>query len=404
LAAGVRREFAGVKMLLFWCELEYLLVMAVWLAVLGVVLRSLLLWRRRLKATPGDVVGGRKPSGEKGAEQKTPGTVGGAWKLKLAFSVWSLLALLTSLEFVFAAFVDTTDAFNATNVCHRWFRRHVDPYRNEAGFRDRREPQAGSRDDVRQIYFFGDSFTIAQGVDRLEDRFTDLVEAELNLRRGSAGSEIQVANFGEFGWDVSLIEGMVRATLEQGYQPDVIVYVYMLNDIEGYDPRTEVAIKSIQQSRSTFWLWQRTYFFNWLHFCWQQAQAGRTVDYFPHLADSYDSPVWVNVRASLQRIKERCDEHGVEFRMVFFPFLHNLGPEYPFKHAHQKLAEFCDDVGVRYLDLEPVLTPHTDEGLMVNRFDNHPNERCHAIVADAIVEQLLADQAEDAVLPQASRQ
>ena len=379
-------------MLLFWCELEYLLAMAVWSAVLIVALRSLLLWRRRLRGAAAEVAEGRKPSGQKRSAEKPVSTVSGSWKLKLAFSVWSLLALLTSLELGFAAFVDTTDAFNATNVCHRWFRRHVDPYRNEAGFRDRREPQAGSRDDVRQIYFFGDSFTIAQGVDRLEDRFTDRVEAELNLRRGSTGKEIQVANFGEFGWDVSLIEGMVQATLGQGYRPDVIVYVYMLNDIEGYDPRTEVAIKSIQQSRSTFWLWNRTYFFNWLHFCWQQYNAGRTVDYFPHLADSYNSPVWPNVRAALQRIKERCDAHGVEFRMAFFPFLHNLGREYPFKHAHKKLADFCEESGVKYLDLEPVLSPHSGEGLMVNKFDNHPNERSHAIVADAMVEQLLQDQ------------
>jgi|GEM_PF-349767 len=395
-------------MLLFWCEPDYLLAMAVWSALLVVALRMLLLWRRRLKAASNEVVEARRErSGSKRSAQQTGSVVSGSvvsgsvvsgsWKLKLAFSVWALVALLTSLELGFAAFVDTTDAFNATNVCHRWFRRHVDPYRNEAGFRDRRELKAGPQDDVRQIYFFGDSFTIAQGVDRLDDRFTDRVEAELNRRRGSTGKEIRVANLGEFGWDVSLIEGMVRATLEQGYRPDVLVYVYMLNDIEGYDPRTEIAIRSIQRSRSTFWLWTRTYFFNWMHFCWQQAQAGRTVDYFPHLADSYDSPVWQNVRAALQRIKERCDEHGVEFRMAFFPFLHNLGPEYPFEHAHQKLAEFCDEAGVKYLDLEPVLTPHGDEGLMVNRFDNHPNERCHALVAEAIVGQLLQDQIEKTV-------
>ncbi|MBI1313964.1 hypothetical protein GC176_21935 [bacterium] len=365
-------------MLLFWCETDYLIVLAVWLVVLIVALRGLLLWRRRLRicstAKDGD------------------GAAAGGWKLKLAFSLWSLLALLTSLELGFAAFVDTTDAFNATNVCHRWFRRHVDPYRNNADFRDRRNLTIRKPPGVKQIFFFGDSFTIAQGINRLEDRFTDRVEADLNRLRPADSPQIEVFNLGEFGWEVSTIESTIQAALQEGYQPDVLVYVYMLNDIEGYDPRTEIAIRGIQQIRPRFWLWSRTYFFNWLHFCWQQYNAGRTVDYFPHLADSYDSPVWLNVRAALQRIRDRCDEHGVEFRMVFFPFLHNLGPKYPFKHAHQKLAEFCNDAEVKYLDLEPVLTSHRDEDLMVNRFDNHPNERCHALVADAIVERLLNDQ------------
>jgi hypothetical protein len=383
-------------MMLFWCEPDYLLAIVVWLGVLIVALRSLLLWRRRLKVESRESNEGSRSSDRKLTGRQSDRDARSNWKLRLALSVWSLLVLLTALEIGFAAFVDTTDAFNATNVCHRWFRRHVDPYRNEAGFRDHRDLTTEPSHGVRQIFVFGDSFTIAQGVDRLEDRFTNRIEAELNRRRGSTEDEVQVANLGEFGWDVSIIEGMVQATLEHGYQPDVLVYVYMLNDIEGYDPRTEIAIRNIQRSRSTFWLWTRTYFFNWLHFCWQQAQAGRTVDYFPHLADSYNSPVWPNVRAALQRIKARCDEHGVEFRMAFFPFLHNLGPEYPFKHAHQKLVDFCDEAGVKYVDLEPVLTPHTDEGLMVNRFDNHPNERCHALVAEALVELLLHDQAGDA--------
>jgi hypothetical protein len=359
-------------MLLFWCEIDYLIVMAAWTAGLFVAVRSLLLWRRRLKAN-GDI---RRSA-----------------RLMLAFSIWSFLAVVTVIELGFAAFVDTTDAFSATNVSDRWFKRHVDPYLNNAGFRDRRDLTPGARDDVSQVFVFGDSFTIAQGINRLEDRFTDRVEAGLNRPGVSASNAVEVFNLGEFGWDVSLIEGVVKATFQEGYRPDVVVYVYMLNDIEGYDPRTEVAIREVQQTQPRFWLWSRTYFLNWLHFLWQQYDAGRTVDYFPHLADSYNSPVWLNVRSSLSRIQKQCEENGAEFRMVFFPFLHNLGPDYPFKHAHRKLAEFCEERGVRYLDLEPVLTPHRDEGLMVNRFDNHPNERCHALVADAIVSHLMNDEA-----------
>jgi hypothetical protein len=36
------------------------------------------------------------------------------------------------------------------------------------------------------------------------------------------------------------------------------------------------------------------------------------------------------------------------------------------------------------LDLVETLEPHVDEGLTVNRYDAHPNERAHKLVAEAL--------------------
>ena len=359
-------------MLLFWCSWTYLTAMAVLGLSLVWCLRFLL---RRIRAV----------------RRQPPETRRFPFWLRPMFAVWSLLTVLFLLELGFAAFVDTTDAFNATNVSARWFRRHVEPYRNREGFRDRREFPKRDSDRETRVAMIGDSFTIAQGVDRMEDRFTDLCEVEINQRRQPDQKNVAVYNFGEFGWEVSVIESMVRAMFRSGYRPDIVVYVYMLNDIEGYDPRTKEAIKIIQQTQPQFFLWTDTYFFNWVNFLWRQKQAQRTVEYFPHLADSYREAPWNGVRSSLELMHETCKQNDAELRMVFFPFLHNLGPDYEFPHAHQQLAEFCTERGIRYLDLEPMLTPRRNDGLTVNRYDNHPNERCHAIVAKAISEQLLND-------------
>jgi hypothetical protein len=48
---------------------------------------------------------------------------------------------------------------------------------------------------------------------------------------------------------------------------------------------------------------------------------------------------------------------------------------------------------VPVLDLRPVLESHAGEGLTVNRFDAHPNERAHALAAAAIERELLDDPA-----------
>lgn len=354
-------------MLLFWTEPEYLLAMAGWLAVMVLTLRWLLQTRRRLRVL---------------APRKTRRS------LYVAFSTWLVLALLTAFELSFAAFVDHSDAFNMTNISKRWFRRHIETQRNLAGFRDQREFVEQLPDGLRRIVFLGDSFTIGHGIRRREDRFTDRVEAAIEQ---VAPGQYQVANLGECGWEVSMIEAMMKATFEKGYRTNVVVYVYMLNDIEGYDPRTQATIRELQETQPQSGLWTNTYFFNWLYFRWQQYQAGRTVDYFPHLANSYRSEAWRKVRNSLRRMHANAREHGTEFRLVVFPFLHNLGPDYPFQAVHQQLVDFCREEGIAVLDLEPVLTPHRSEGLVVNAFDNHPNEFCHGLVAEAILKELLSD-------------
>lgn len=359
-------------MLLFWCSAKYLLAMTAIAAVLVWWLRAMLRKVRSVRQQPAD-------------QRKTP-----IW-LKPLFACWVMVSILFALELGFAAFVNTTDAFNATNVSARWFERHVDPFRNRDGFRDHRNFGARRNETKSRLIMIGDSFTIAQGINDMDKRFTDLCEAQLNQRRTPQQKLVEIFNLGEFGWEVSVIESIVKVSLDKGYAPDVVVYIYMLNDIEGYDPRTEQAIKVVSQDQPRFFLWTETYFFNWMHFLWRQKQAQRTVDYFPHLADSYREGPWIGVQKSLDAMHAHCTANNAELRMVFFPFLHDLGPDYDFKHAHQQLADYCKQKNIRYLDLEPVLSAHHQEGLTVHRYDNHPNERCHAIVAEAISNELLDD-------------
>jgi len=352
--------------MLFWTEPEYLLAAFLWMLALGFGLRRLLLWRRRCKV--------------QGSSVKAVG---------VALSVWMLLAFVTSLEVGFAAFADSTDAFNMTNISKRWFRRYIEPQRNGDGFRDRREFAKQPPEGVQRVMFYGDSFTIGHGLRRMQDRFSDRVEVGLNA--GATAPRWECANLGECGWEIAAIEGVMKATLKEGYRAKIFVYCYMLNDIEGYDPRTTEAIKEIQKHQPQHWLWTRTYFFNWLFFRWQQYQAGRTVDYFPHLRDSYRSPVWNSVKATLIRMRNVAAERDVELRVAIFPFMHNLGAEYPFREVHQQLAAFCRLEKIPVLDLEPVFTAHLQEGLVVSRFDNHPNERGHELAADALLSELLSD-------------
>lgn len=352
--------------MLLWTEPEYLIAMTIWLIALGMSLKQFLHTRLLRK--------------ERRANLRA---------INAALSLWMLLAVLTAIELGFAAFADGTDAFNMTNVSKRWFRRYLEPQRHNDGFRDQRELVRKLPTGTQRVLFLGDSFTIGHGLRRLEDRFSDRIEVVLN--HCSKSGKWECGNLGECGFEISMIEGILKATLDRGYDARVVVYCYMLNDIEGYDRRTEEAIKEIQKHQPQNWLLTRTYFLNWLYFRWQQFRAGRTVDYFPHLKDSYRSPAWVGVTRTLLNMRDLAKSHDVEFRVALFPFMHNLGPDYPFREAHQQLVAFCRQENIPVQDLEPVFTEHRQEGLVVGRFDNHPNERANELAAEALLKELLAD-------------
>lgn len=348
----------------FYLPLDYLIGLLVWILFLGWSCIWCLRRRQHLKRSR------RRLSG-----------------VNLLLSLWMLCGVLTLGELWCAFLIDQSDAFNMTNISKRWFRKYIESQRNQAGWRDRREFSRTVPEGVKRICFLGDSFTIGHGIRRREDRFSDLVEGSLERTRPG---EFQVANLGDPGLETSQIEAIVKSTLDQGYQIDMAIYVFMLNDIEGYDPRTQEVIKTLQQVEPRFFLVSKTYFFNWLYFRFRQA-TGPGSNYFPHLVESYVTTPWDGLRRKLVELKSDCLTQNVDFRMVIFPFLQNLGPGYPFHDAHLRLVKFCREEHIPCLDLEPVLSRHAAETLTVNRFDAHPNERAHAIVAKALEETLLKD-------------
>ena len=355
--------------MIWYLPTSYIVGMVVWLLCLALAVRFLLRRRQSLKSRAS------KPSVLR-------------W-VHAGLSLWMLLSALTGVELAFALCVDFSDAFNMTNISKRWFERHIDAERNDAGFRDAREFTHHVPEGVRRICFFGDSFTAGHGITNMADRFTDRIAVA--LERAHPGKYV-VANLGEPGYEVSLVEALVHAVLLEGSDVHMVVYAYTINDIEGYSERIKENINSLQHSQPRFFLFSRTYFFNWLYFRFVQFSRPESREYFTLLEDAYRSSAWKGLERKLDQLNDRCKAHGVEFRMVLFPNVDDtLRPDYLFREAHRQLVRYCEEAGIRVLDLEPVFQEHRDENLTVNPFDAHPNERAHEIAADAIERLLLDD-------------
>ena len=352
-------------MLLFYLSDRYLLGMGAWLALLAVSFWWGLKSRRRWKGSPARL----------------------RW-IHAGLSLWFVLCSLTLPELGFALFYDRTDSFNITNVSDRWLKRHV--RLNPQGYRDTNPFTRTIPEGRKRIVFLGDSFTFGHGLEREADRFSNRVRQELeNVAKG----RFTVANMGVPGIAINdMVPMWEHSVIQADCRVDVVVYTICLNDIEWMARKqTEKQYEPLAKLKPQFFLLRNTYFYNWLYYRLQIWRQPRLKNYYEFVREYYAGPPWLKMREQLDNLHKVLREQGTELRLVVFPFLHNLGPDYPFREAHQRIVGYAKENRIPVLDLEPVLTPHASDGLMVNPFDAHPNSRANELAADAIVKDLLPD-------------
>jgi hypothetical protein len=297
-----------------------------------------------------------------------------------------LLFALTVPELGFALFYEATDSYGQCNVYQKWSARHV--VANGAGFRDDLEFPTSREPGRLYLGFLGDRFTIGHGVRRVADRFSDRIARELET---ASPGRVRVFNTGLPGMSiVGLADALVPAFIRDGIPMDVLVYVFVPNDIEKFDERTTQYCQAQQASEPRFFLWRETYFYNWLYVRVRGMLSANQGDYYGYLAEAYTGEPWRPFTAKLDHLQDQCAAGGIELRVVIFPFLNGLGEGDPFAPAYDRLLAHCQQTKLPCLDLRPALLPHVGEGLMVSRFDAHPNERAHQIAAEAIFTDLPA--------------
>ncbi len=357
-------------MLLFQLPDNYLAAMAAWLLAGLVSLVSLLKLRRRYRR------GGRS--------QALPAA---------GLSLWMLLAVVTGFELYFALFRDTTDAFNQTNVSRRWFRLHADAEARTLQFSDGQGLRYREAFEVtrevppgrRRTIFLGDSFTFGHGIADIRLRFTNRVaEALDHLEPGRH----QVANLAWAGTELHWVNEVAHRLIADEFDMRVLLYVLCLNDIESFsDKPSEYADlgSSAPQSR----LFSETYFLNTLYYRFRQLRTPRLRNYYGSIGDLYAGAPWQRMQVLLDDTRDTCDQAGVQFAIVVFPFLHHLEEGTEFDTAHAAIARYSKQSGVPLLDLRETLRRHDREKLTLNALDAHPNARAHAIAAEAITPFLL---------------
>jgi lysophospholipase L1-like esterase len=316
-----------------------------------------------------------------------------------------------------------TDAFGMSLPAQRWFALHT--RLNSLGCRDEEwqgEPRAEpvsrrpedhetlgrrTRTDVRRIAFVGDSFTYGWGIERVEDRFPDRIQAMFDEhlsdsdtdpyrdRQGAArrarrdtqaadsDGRVEIMNVAKPGWGTGDQLQPMRDMIDI-YGVDDVVLCYVSNDIEKllprspeFDPIRPPEMKLVNPSTSCLF----DYLFH--RFCVPRAATVR--GYHDWLADGFADPdIWRRHQEQLYNIIRHCRDHDVTLRVVLLPYIRTTGEKFQPAKLHATLAQFFDTNGVQVVDLLPSIAPFDPADLMVNGHDAHPNEKANELFADAI--------------------
>jgi lysophospholipase L1-like esterase len=252
---------------------------------------------------------------------------------------------------------------------------------NSLGFRGPETTRA-KPEGVFRIVALGDSVLFGTGV-RDEDTMSSLLQRRLE----ADGRRCEVLNMGVFGYD-TFEESVLFRRVALGFEPDLALFVFVLNDTNAvggvaFEAFNETGERSFLRRASVLWdhvvaLASR-----------RRALAELVQDYERGFAP--DAPGWIRAQEALEKAHEAAEKRGIPLVLVLFPLLWQLDAGHPFAAIHARVAETARALGFHVLDLLPAFLGQDGPALWVHPSNQHPNERAHALAAEAI-ERFLLDE------------
>jgi len=295
-----------------------------------------------------------------------------------------VLMLLVSLvvlcgECYYRYIYDATDALGLTKTTKRWFSKY---YKfNTQNIRDNINDYNVKSDNRIRITFLGDSFTAGHGIKNVDDRFVNIIRKQL--------PDVQVHTFAMNGVDTGEELLQIQSLIENKYDIGLVVLVYNLNDIADISIEWSSFIQRVFIEATPGFLVTNSYFINLLYYRVLAANDPEIANYFHIVMKGYQGNMWEIQKNRLSKLHSLISNSGGKLVVVTFPFMHAIGPDYPYRSVHSRLHEFWTEKGVQHLDLLDSYHGHDKNKLMVNANDPHPNEYANLLAAQKMIPFLL---------------
>jgi len=298
--------------------------------------------------------------------------------INLILLILSLFLTFMALEFYFKVFFMEIDSA-PTLARKNWEAYYEAGTFNSLGYRDIEwtpEMVIGKT----KIMIVGDSFVKGVGIKYPADRFSNRLGAML-------GDSYVVFNLGRSGANT---KNEIEAIQEYPYPPDILIFSYFLNDIEGWaawerglerPPRTPISpylapvVKNSYALNFLYWRVVRLM---------EQDQPDRTWEWLRSL---YDHPeVWWLHQQELLSIYEGTQSEKIPLIVLVFPAMNHLEASQP---VTNRIVNLFREHSVPTIDAMELVDDMPLEARVVSLLDSHPSEVVHLRVATALHQTLM---------------
>lgn len=250
--------------------------------------------------------------------------------------------------------------------------------------------------DVFRTVIIGDSFTMGSGV-VYEDTYAARLERAMPT---VSGKRHEVINLGISG--LNLEHSLARYELHGApFKPDLLVYGFTLNDIEGSSYLSMMQSTPARESHRGSWshLWRRVGE-TWLWAAEALRQPEGSYPFEVHYNYFSNERAWNVFDAALGRLAEIAKRDGICAVVLIHTQLQALNRFHPYVDIYARVAAAATAKGLIVADSFPYFRGQSARALSVSGIDSHPNSRGHEILATALLD-VLKKSAHPCLVPRA---
>ncbi len=316
-----------------------------------------------------------------------------AWIKKLWISVSTVITLLWVLEIVATLFPSSSGGSDVI-MGRNWFRLYWEV--NELGFRDK-NPMVLDREGVPNIIFLGDSYTAGYGIEKVDQRFSNIVGEELT-------NCADVFNIGMNGANT-----MDELKLLSNFPvvPDIVVLSHVKNDIEdsapeGFvmtgQPSKEIKALFPRRMAQKSFVMQHSILINYVEFLIYNIRErmaykklmdsgmslrdflegeNRSLTYLSYYLN--DEVMGVHIK-EMDSIAQWCSSRNVKLIVVLFPMMTDLIGDSDWL-INDPISRLLSPSNIEVINLTKELQKMNEKERIVSAIDPHPGPAAHLLVS-----------------------
>ena len=238
-----------------------------------------------------------------------------------------------------------------------------------------------------RIAIFGDSVAMGH---RVVEEDTYAARLERRLAERSGGTRTEVLNLGLSGANIRHAIGRLER-VGIPYAPDLIVYGFTVNDIEGshFEPNSKQDRERYMASLGRF----AGSSSRLLQVLWPRLVAIRSgldpqpgsYEFALERAYLNDGPAWELIVRGLDRLAAIGRDQQVCIVVFLHPVIQQLNFAHPFERVYDRVAEAARTRGLFVAESLPVFRSHDAAELRFNVIDSHPNPEGHRLLTEALL-------------------